>query len=49
MQILLSTRTQRLTVIFILRLYSIYSKRTFILYGFGALLLAELGVKIVRA
>ncbi|OSD07870.1 hypothetical protein PYCCODRAFT_360196 [Trametes coccinea BRFM310] len=33
-------------IIFILRLYSIYSKRTFILYGFGALLLAELGVKI---
>ncbi|KAI0365967.1 hypothetical protein BV20DRAFT_1055994 [Pilatotrama ljubarskyi] len=33
-------------LIFILRLYSIYSKRNIILYSFGALLVAELGVKI---
>ncbi|KAI0358794.1 hypothetical protein OH77DRAFT_1105488 [Trametes cingulata] len=33
-------------LIFILRLYSIYSKRSIILYGFGALLIAELAVKI---
>ncbi|KAH9896724.1 hypothetical protein C8Q73DRAFT_789048 [Cubamyces lactineus] len=33
-------------IIFILRLYSIYAKRTAILYGFGGLLAAELAVKI---
>ncbi|KAL7284291.1 hypothetical protein ACG7TL_001574 [Trametes sanguinea] len=33
-------------LIFILRLYSIYSKRSIILYGFGGLLVAELAVKI---
>ncbi|CDO77540.1 hypothetical protein BN946_scf184912.g39 [Trametes cinnabarina] len=33
-------------LIFILRLYSIYSKRNIILYGFGGLLIAELAVKI---
>ncbi|KAI0325783.1 hypothetical protein GY45DRAFT_1329804 [Cubamyces sp. BRFM 1775] len=33
-------------LIFILRLYSIYSKRNIILYGFGTLLVAELAVKI---
>ncbi|KAI0777543.1 hypothetical protein BD413DRAFT_490546 [Trametes elegans] len=33
-------------IIFILRLYSIYSKRSIILYGFGGLLVAMLAVKI---
>ncbi|KAI9067814.1 hypothetical protein FKP32DRAFT_226433 [Trametes sanguinea] len=33
-------------LIFILRLYSIYSKRNIILFGFGGLLVAELAVKI---
>ncbi|KAI0360819.1 hypothetical protein OH77DRAFT_727570 [Trametes cingulata] len=33
-------------LIFILRLYSIYSKRNIILYGFGTLLIAMLAVKI---
>ncbi|OSD07869.1 hypothetical protein PYCCODRAFT_1381033 [Trametes coccinea BRFM310] len=33
-------------LIFILRLYSIYSKRSIILYAFGGLLVAELAVKI---
>ncbi|KAH9849633.1 hypothetical protein C2E23DRAFT_888117 [Lenzites betulinus] len=33
-------------VIFILRLYSIYSKSNVVLYGFGALLVLELGIKI---
>lgn len=35
------------TVIFILRLYAIYSKSKAVLYGFTALLLMELGIKIV--
>ncbi|KAI0674178.1 hypothetical protein C8Q78DRAFT_1075851 [Trametes maxima] len=33
-------------IIFILRLYSIYSKSNTVLYGFSALLLLELGIKI---
>ncbi|KAI0646175.1 hypothetical protein C8Q79DRAFT_961341 [Trametes meyenii] len=33
-------------IIFILRLYSIYSKSNVVLYGFSALLLLELGIKI---
>lgn len=34
-------------VIFILRLYAIYSKSKAVLYGFTALLVMELGIKIV--
>lgn len=34
-------------VIFILRLYSIYSKSSFVLYSFSALLVIELAIKIV--
>ena len=37
------------TVIFILRLYSIYSKSKPVLYTFSTLLVVELAIKIVRA